>query len=89
MKAQIILVARNGYAEARDPKLRDRHEMITILNESEIKDTILSNLLRVGREGHVVAKWNNKLFVCEMKQNRRNYTRVEVEYHPFMEKFEI
>ena len=89
MDAQIIVVFQNGYAEARDPKLRNRFELLNIPDKKEIKKVIWHNLLRVGRAGHVVVKWADKLFVCEMKEDKKGYTRTEVEYHPYGDQFEI
>jgi len=89
MDAQLIVVFQNGYAEAREPKLRDRREVINVAAAKDIKNIIWAQLKRMDRQGHVLVKWNGQMFICEMKQDRKGYTRVEVDYHPEQGKFTI
>ena len=84
MEAQLIVVFQNGYAEARDRKLRDRFEVIAVNKIEDIKTVIWQQLQRLGRNGHVLVRWHKKLFVCEMKQDEKNYIRMEVQYHPYI-----
>lgn len=89
MDAQLIVIFQNGFAEARDPRLRDRFELISVEKASDIKAKVLENLKRVGRKGSVLVKWKNQLYLCELKQNGSQYTRVEIDYHPYANKFEL
>jgi hypothetical protein len=88
MDAQLIVVFQNGFAEAREPKLRNRFELIDVDKSAHIKSKILENLKRIGRAGALLVKWNSQLYICEMKQNG-TYTRVEISYHPHADKFTI
>jgi len=89
MDAQLIVVFQNGFAEAREPKLRNRFELINVDKSVDIKSKILENLKRVGRSGAVLVKWKNQMYLCEMKQNGTSYTRVEINYHPYEKEFSI
>lgn len=84
MEAQLVVVFQNGYAEARERKLRNRVEVIDIAKSSDIKSNIWTQLQRCGRAGHVLVSWHDKLFVCEMKQDLKGYTRMSVTYHPYI-----
>ena len=89
MDAQLIVVFQNGYAEAREPKLRNRFEVVNVDTIADIKKIIWAQLNRLDRQGHVVVKWNDEMFLCEMKQDRKGYNRVKIEYHPYQEHFTI
>lgn len=89
MDAQLIVVFQNGYAEAREPRLRDRFELVNVEKSTDIKPLVWKNLQRLGRCGHVLVRWNGKVYQCEMKQDRKGYTRTEIEYHPHLTKFTI
>jgi len=89
MDAQLIVVFQNGVAEAREPKLRNRFELINVDKASSIKPTVLANLKRIGRAGAVLVKWKGQLYLCEMKQNGQSYTRTEIQYHPYADQFTI
>lgn len=84
MEAQLVVVFQNGYAEARERNLRNRVEVVDVAKSSDIKSNIWTQLQRIGRQGHVLVNWHKKLFVCEMKQDGKGYTRTEVEYHPYI-----
>jgi len=89
MDAQLIVVFQNGYAEARDPRLRNRFEVVNVAAAKDIKKTIWAQLIRLDRQGHVVVKWQGDMFLCEMKQDRKGYNRTEIEYHPYQAQFTI
>jgi hypothetical protein len=89
MDAQLIIVMQNGFAEARDPRLRNRFEVVNVEKSADIKSQIWKHLLRVRRNGSVLVKWNGKMYQCEMKQDNRTYNRMEIEYHPHQDKFTI
>lgn len=90
MEAQLIVVWQNGYEQAHNPHSPIIPSVINIDQVSEIKNKIAFLLKNVvGRNGHVLVKWNGKMYVCEMKQNLKDYSRIEVEYHPHQSKFSI
>lgn len=89
MDAQLILVMGNGYAEAREPRLRNRYEVVDIPDKKDIKTVIWRELCRIGRQGHVVVKWQGQKYVCEMREDKTGYSRVEVDYHPYGDRFSI
>jgi hypothetical protein len=89
MEAQLLVVYQNGFAEAREPKLRDRFEVIDIKTVAEIKTEIWRQLNRLNRAGHILVRWNDKTYLCEMKQDKKGYTRTEIEYHPYLKHFSI
>ena len=89
MDAQLIVVFQNGYAEAREPKLRNRFEVVNVDKIADSKKIIWAQLQRTDRQGHVVVKWKGDMYVCDMRQDRKGYTRMEVDYHPYQDKFTI
>lgn len=89
MDAQLIVVFQNGYLEAREAQLRNRFEVINVEKSSDIKAMVWKNLLRMGQNGHVLVRWNGKTYQCEMKQDKKGYTRLEIDYHPHLSKFTI
>lgn len=89
MDAQLVVIFQNGFAEAREPRLRDRFEVIAVEKAADIKSRIIENLRRLGRQGAVLAKWKDQLYLCELKQDKAGYTRIEIEYHPHADKFSI
>ena len=84
---QIITIITNSYAQARNSALRNRFEVIAVDKSENLKKEIWQQLLRVGRGGGVLVKWQDKLYLCEMKQDLKGYTRTEIEYHPYMNQF--
>jgi len=89
MDAQLIVVFQNGYAEARELKLRNRFEVVNVDKLADIKKIIWAQLNRLDRQGHVVVKWKGDMFICEMKQDRKGYIRTAIEYHPHQMEFTI
>lgn len=64
------------------------YPLIDIPKEEDIKAIIETNLPQRG--GHVLVKWNNKLFVCEpCKSSKMLYTKTQVGYHPLQDHFTI
>ncbi len=89
MDAQLIVVFQNGYAEAREPKLRNRFDVVDVDKIADVKKVIWTELNRLDRQGHVVVKWKGEMFLCEMKQDRKGYIRTAIDYHPYQEHFTI
>ena len=89
MDAQLIVIFQNGFAEAREPRLRNRYEVIAVEKASDIKSKVIENLNRLGRQGAVLVKWKDQMYLCELKQNKQQYTRVEIDYHPHMAVFSL
>lgn len=88
MVAKLIVIPHNGYYEAHDPSIRDRYETLSVPNDDDIKMVIWEHLQKTGRDGCVLVKYNNRMFLCEMKQNRKGYTKAEIKYHPYQDKFQ-
>ena len=89
MDAQMVVIFQNGFAEARNPLLRNRFEVIALEKSTDIKSKVLENLKRLGRQGSVLVKWKDQMYLCELKQNGEQYARMEIEYHPYSDKFTI
>jgi hypothetical protein len=89
MIAQVMVVFQNGIAEARTPSLRNKYQLFDVDKAGDIKGKIWECLQMVGRNGHVLVKWNGKLYMCDMKANLKGYTRIELEYHPNKDKFSL
>lgn len=89
MIAQVMVVFQNGISEARNPNTRNRYQIFDVDKVEDIKGKIWECLQMVGRNGHVLTKWNGKLYMCDMKANSKGYTRIELEYHPHQSKFTI
>ena len=89
MDAQLIVIFQNGFAEAREPRFRNRYELIPVEKAAGIRSKVFENLKRLGRQGAVLVKWKDQLYLCELKQNKQEYVRVEIEYHPHADKFTI
>lgn len=83
MSADLLLVYENGYAEAREPSLRDRFEVERDVAEDMIKSRIEALLDKANtRRGHVLVKWHDKMYVCEKRLSGRGYTKQTISYHP-------
>jgi hypothetical protein len=82
-------VVENGYAEARTPSLLNRFELVNVEKASDIKNEIWKQLLRVLRKGAVLVKWQGKMYLCEMKADKKGYNRIEIDYHPHMNAFSL
>ena len=88
--AQLIVICENGYEEAHAAKPRNRFfKLLDITNPDEIKSTIWRNLQMLGRKGGVLVKYNGKMYLCEMQADQKNYTRISIDYHPYMKHFTI
>jgi hypothetical protein len=89
MEAQLVIVMQNGYAEAREPRLRNRFEVVDVEKAANIKAEVWKHLNRIGRNGCVLVRWNGKMYQCEMKADKKGYNRIEIDYHPHQDKFTI
>lgn len=57
-------------------------------DKQKIKDTILSELNRLGKSAHALIKYKDKFWVADHtvqgKSDSTQYHKHEVKYHPFM-----
>jgi len=64
-----------------------RHEL-PAADKQNIKDTILSELNRLGKQTHALIKFKDKFWVADHTQqgkaNSQEYHKHEIKYHPFM-----
>jgi len=69
---------------------RNRFEIVDVDDVQKVKDTVRFCLSKIAA-GHVLVKWDNKLFVCERDNVNpdKDYIRHEVSYHPLMNKFTL
>lgn len=89
MEAQLLVVYQNGVEEARDLNRRGITERIDVEKSEDIKGLVWKHLLQVKRNGHVLVKWKDNLYICEMKQDLKSYFRTEIPYHPLKRQFSI
>ena len=89
IEAQLIVIAQNGYMEARENVARNRYEVVNVETTKQIQPEIWKRLRGGKRQVSVLVKWHGKLYLCELKIDGRNYTRVEVDYHPYQDRFTL
>jgi len=89
MEAQILIVFQNGHDEAVLPNTRNRSTKLDVEKAADLKNLIWTQLKTIGRNGHILVRWQGKTYLCEMKQDKTGYTRTEIEYHPHMNRFTI
>lgn len=89
MEAQLLVVYQNGVEEARNLNRRGITERIDVEKTEDIKGLVWKHLCQVKRNGAVLVKWQDELYLCEMKQNLQGYNRMKIEYHPYQKQFTI
>lgn len=92
MIAQLLKVHLNGYYNHSGGD-RDKVEVIDCLTKAEIKDKITAALaeFNIQRQGYILAKYEGKMFMCELNNIDRNkpYVKHEVTFHPHQDKFVV
>lgn len=89
--AQILVVFQNTLGNSGAGATRNRFEIEDVLDINIIKERVRTNLGKLANGGHVVVKWEGKLFVCEKNnvEPDKDYIRHEITYHPHQAKFTI
>ncbi len=85
-KINAISYKYNGVWNNKTGANRDEYILHTIEGDAnKIKSGIL-DLLDNVRNGYILIKWNNKIYMCSKDTtNPNNYFRNEITYHPLME----
>jgi uncharacterized protein YjcR len=78
-----ILIINSGVA----PIETFKHEIASV-DKQKIKDTILSELNRLGKQTHALIKFKDKFWVADHtqqgKSESKEYIKHEIRYHPYM-----
>lgn len=82
----VFKVWHNDYSNVSEGSPRNVVESLHVLEESQLKDVIGKELAHMKHQGHLLVRWNDRLFVCELSADGKTYQRREVKYHPAMHK---
>jgi hypothetical protein len=81
---QILTIHYNGHHNAYGGE-RDKFKLTTVEDESKIREEIQSQL--VNQNSYVLVKYKDKMYMCEWLSDNGKYSRKQIDYHPYFNKF--